>query len=153
VFKFPLQRILELKAKREQTLAVQLAEAREGADQARHERDRLAAERIEGGQQAAGPRNATAGERQTAALLLERLDWRLQSAREAARQAEANVARTLGAFSVASRERRILDRLRDRHLLGWQAAEVQADRKAMDSIALSRFKPTDGRPGSKDGGA
>jgi flagellar biosynthesis chaperone FliJ len=42
-------------------------------------------------------------------------------------------------FTVAFRDRKVLDRLREREMDDWRAGEVQADRRLMDDIALARF--------------
>ena len=44
-----------------------------------------------------------------------------------------------GQFTAASQERRVLDRLREKHLEGWQTEQTQIDRQTMDAIALTRF--------------
>jgi flagellar biosynthesis chaperone FliJ len=42
-------------------------------------------------------------------------------------------------YSTAFRDRRVIDILREKALVTHRNDEVQADRKAMDSVALARF--------------
>ena len=139
MFKFSLQRVLELKARREQAAAIELARTRAAADEARREHEALEAARAEGMRQMATGARPTVGDLQNAGYLLQRLEERIAMAQNVALKAENVAAATLGSFTIASQERRVLDRLRERHLGNWQAEQVQMDRKAMDDIALSRF--------------
>ena len=140
MFKFSLQRVLDLRAKREQAAAVTLASAREEADQARLEVEALEQVRADGAQSAASVVGAaiTVGQLQNLGLVLRYLDEHLDSAREQVDQADAQVERCMVDFTSASQDRRVLDRLRDKHRQSWSATEVQEDRKAMDAIALTR---------------
>jgi flagellar FliJ protein len=141
MFKFSLQRVLELKARREQAAAIQLARIRADADEAREECEGLEAARAEGVRQVTSGtgRAPTVGELQNAGYVLQRLDERIQHAQAVVEEAEARVSESEGEFTLASQERRVLDRLRERHLTAWQTEQVQIDRKTMDTIALSRF--------------
>ena len=80
------------------------------------------------------------------AFLLERLDEHLLATAEDVAAAEQVVAEARAALQLASRDRRVLDRLKDRHAERWQESELQRDRVAMDEIALNRFTRT--RPAS-----
>jgi len=44
-----------------------------------------------------------------------------------------------GLLRAAFRDRRTLDRLRERHQDAWRAGAAATDRQLMDEIALSRF--------------
>ena len=141
MFKFPLQRILELKEKKEQAVAARLAAAQDGADRARRSREAVEAARAAGVQRLAETRDAapTVGELQNASFVIESIDRHLDEATVAVREAEANVSSCLREFTAATQERQVLARLRERKLALWQTEEVQADRKAMDEIAVTRF--------------
>jgi len=47
------------------------------------------------------------------------------------------------ALTAAFKDRRVLDRLRERHEETYRATAEQTDRRAMDDIALSRFVHND----------
>ena len=142
MFRFSLQRVLELKARREEAAATELARTRAGAEQARLAREGLEAAREEGVRQVTGARQGampTVGELRNSGFLLQQLQGRIELARQAESAAEAKVEESMAAFTVASQERRVLDRLREKHLEGWQAEQSHADRQTMDAIALTRF--------------
>ena len=152
MFKFRLQRVLELRAQKERDAAASLARANDAAESARSERDALASARDElatTGQSAA----ATAGELQNLGFLLARLDERVNEAGSAVAAAEETVQQVQGELVVAHQERRAFDRLRDKHHEQWRTTTGQQERLRMDEIALARFThrtPTDGSP-SKPG--
>lgn len=139
MFRFSLQRVLELKARREQAAAIELARTQAAADQARQECDALRAARAEGLRQIGAGARPTVGEIRNGGYLLQRLDERINEARHVVVKAEDRASASMDEFTLASQERRVLDRLRERHLTTWQTEQVQMDRKAMDTIALSRF--------------
>ena len=139
MFKFSLQRVLELKARREQAAAIELARTRAVADEAQREYEALEAARAEGMRQMTTGARPTVGDLQNAGYLLQRLDERIAAAQNVVSKAEKLATLSMGHFTIASQERRVLDRLRERHLGNWQAEQVEIDRKLMDDIALSRF--------------
>jgi flagellar protein FliJ len=139
VFKFSLQRVLDLKARREQAAAIELARTRAEADRAWEEHEALEAARAEGLRQMTAGARPTVGDLQNAGYLLQRLDERIAVAQNVALKAEDRATASMGKFTVASQEKRVLDRLRERHLATWQAEQADIDRKLMDDIALSRF--------------
>jgi len=138
MFKFRLQRVLDLRAKREEEAATELAEAREAAEQAR-----LAAEALRNAREqaaAAGvPGARPVGYLQNASYLLAQIDQQVDAARQAAHEAEGVVRERFAAFATAFQERRVLDKLREKDHDAWRAAAVQLDRATMDAIALTRF--------------
>lgn len=140
MFKFSLQRVLELRAKREQEAGAALASARDQADQARQECEELEQVRAHGMLSAAAARGAgvTVGQLRNFGVVLEALDQQLASAQSVAHEADAEVEHRLTDLTSASQDRQVLDRLRQKHLQGWRTEEVQEDRKLMDSIALTR---------------
>lgn len=146
MFKFPLQRLLDLRAKRQDEIARQLAQARSAADATREARDELAAARTMGQvqlseAQAAGP---TVGEIASRFYALTQLDQRLAAAAEALRAAEAQVDQVHVALTSAVQDRQVLDRLRERMLEAYRATESHKDRTTMDAIALQRFTQSKG---------
>jgi flagellar FliJ protein len=146
LFKFPLQRLLDLRAKRQDEIARQLAQARTAADHTRATRDELAAAKSAGQAQmsevhAAGP---TVGEIASRAYALNQLDQRLAAASDAVKAAEAHVDQVHITLTGALQDKQVLDRLRERMLEAYRTAENNKDRSTMDAIALQRFAHTNG---------
>jgi flagellar protein FliJ len=146
LFKFPLQRILDLRAKRQDEVARQLAQARTAAESSRATRDELASARTTGQAQiseahAAGP---TVGEIASRSFAITQLDQRIAAASDALRVAEAHVDKVHIALTGALQDRQVLDRLRLRMLDAYRATESNKDRTTMDAIALQRFAQSNG---------
>jgi flagellar protein FliJ len=141
MFKFPLQRVLELRAKREKEIAGKLVEARSAADDARERADAITAVRDAGRQSltTTGGASLTIGEIRHRALVLDQLTQHVHEAKTAATRAEDTAVRVQHDLTAALVERRILDRLRDRLLDEYKTGEVKLDRSTMDDIATTRF--------------
>ena len=141
MFKFRLQRVLELRAKREQEVATQLSEARSQIEAAQRACDEVEQVQRQGRERLAAAHGAqpTVGQLQNLSYVVTQLEQHVEEARSAVQSAEANAEKVMGEFTAAMQERRVLDRLRDKHLEAWKADAVQADRNAMDAIALTRF--------------
>lgn len=153
MFQFRLQRILDLRARREEEAATRLADARTRAEEARSAQASLERVLAEGREQLAeahGTRR-TVGELRTLALALESVGLRVAEAERAADAAEAGVERTQAELTEAFRERRVLDRLRDRHREAWRSGEAQLDRATMDGVALARFARRGSLPAGGEG--
>ncbi len=146
LFKFPLQRLLDLRAKRQDEIARQLAQARTAADSTRETRDALAAARTTGqGQVTEAHASApTVGEIASRNYALTQLDQRIAAASDALKAAEAHVDQIHVALTGALQDRQVLDRLRERMLEAYRTTESQKDRTAMDAIALQRFSQSNG---------
>jgi flagellar protein FliJ len=151
--KFTLQRILELKRRKEQASAARLVETRTAVDLARHSEAQMEAVRRDGAASVSGgkARGVTAGQLQSAAMVLSSLDRELDLARLATRAAEAEVRSSLAEFTSASQERQVLEKLRDRHLETALAAERSEETNQLDEVALSRFFRRDPRAGGGAG--
>jgi len=151
VAKFRLQRVLELRERKERDAATAFAAAQEQADLARAEQERLLAARdalAASAVQSAPEDAASVGALRTFHFLLGRLDERVAHASAASTSAEQTVEQRQDELRAAFRDRRALDRLRERHEENRRAAESAADRRQMDEIALTRFNQTG--PGSSD---
>jgi flagellar protein FliJ len=141
MFKFPLQRLLDLKAKKEQDMARQLAGARRDAEAERGVRDTLAATHADACRHMA----QTAGEQPTVGQLVSmsytiaQLSERVTAADERASAADKVVDARHDELTAAVRDRQVLDRLRGKRLENHKSEENARDRQAMDAIALSRF--------------
>jgi flagellar export protein FliJ len=141
MFKFRLQRVLELKEMREQASATRLSDARTGEEEARRRCADLEELRVDHAARGARVQTATPtiGQLQNLRFLVERLNDQIEQAYDDADAAERNVQQCMEEFTVAFKERKVLDRLRDRARDGWAAGEISADRELMDGIALTGF--------------
>jgi flagellar export protein FliJ len=141
MFKFRLQRLLELRERAEREKAVELARAEAAASAARAALDNLETVRTVGRERlhAAHGGAGTVGQLHNLAFVLEQLDRQVASAQASVAEAEQQSALVRQDLSEAHQGRRVLDRLRERHEADWRDAAEQADRQLMDDIALARF--------------
>jgi flagellar export protein FliJ len=139
-FRFRLQKVLDLRKTAEQESAARVANARQAADDAHRTLAALDEVRTAGfaekGRGSQAPRSA--GELQHLSFILEQIGEHLAVADDASRNADERVDELVTEFTDAVRQRRVLDQLRDRHRDVWQVAQVQADRKLMDELAITR---------------
>ncbi len=140
-FRFPLQRVLELRAQKEQAVAAELASARNVASVAQGEADALSEQRATGRDRLREEHGTqqTVGVLQHMTLVLEHLDQRIAEQARVVDAAEAEVSRVRVDLTHATQERRVLDRLRERQHEAFRTEEAQKDLAQMDAIALSRF--------------
>ncbi len=138
---FSLKRVLELRTSREEQVAAQLARANHEAHEADAARDAVISVRHSGETQLAdvARAGATVGELRALAAVLDSVDARIAEARVIARTASDAAERAQELHAVAARERRILDRLYERHLELVRLAAAAQDRRTMDAVALARF--------------
>ncbi|HEX6069606.1 MAG TPA: flagellar export protein FliJ [Longimicrobiaceae bacterium] len=141
MFKFRLQRVLDMRVQSEQDAATRLAAARSEADAALLERLRLEEARDQGIEHASASTGMQpkVGQLQNLRFLVERLNDEIEVAQQEVEAAAEGVRERLEEYSSAFRERHMIDKLREKALETHRSEEVQADRKAMDSVALSRF--------------
>ena len=149
LIKFPLQRLLDLRAKRQDEIARRLAQAKTTAEDVRATRDELAAARSTSRAQmshvhANGP---TVGEIASRSYALLQLDQRLAAVSDAVKAADAHVDKVHLELTGALQDKQVLDRLRERLLEAHRSAEVQKDRTTMDAVALQRFAQANGSNG------
>ncbi|MDQ8153285.1 MAG: flagellar export protein FliJ [Gemmatimonadota bacterium] len=140
-FKFRLQRLLDLRQKKEQEAASAVGAARNAAEAATRREDELTERRDATRQEllpAAG-QTVRVAELHEIAFLVRALDERVQDAQKAAKAAERSVQEKLGELGEAMRDRRILDRLKDRRSEEWRAEDARQEREIMDAIARDRF--------------
>lgn len=139
-FRFRLQKVLELRERAEKESAVRLADARCRAEAASRAVESLAAARRASVERADTVRieGVTAGELQSLSLLVQQLDRHLEIAIEAANSADAQLHHVTAEFEAAMTRRRVIDRLREKHLESWRSERERRDRAAMDAIALAR---------------
>ncbi|MEO7996852.1 MAG: flagellar export protein FliJ [Gemmatimonadaceae bacterium] len=141
MFNFRLQRVLELREKHEQAKAILLAKAEVSATAARDERDQLlalhSASRAEiSSAHESGP---TVGHLHHLGFVLNALDHRLVHASQTVSKAEGVVSEARVSLEGAARDRRVLDRLKEKHSDVHRAGEAHRDRVEMDEIALTLF--------------
>lgn len=143
MFRFRLQQVLDLREQQERHLATQLATALGAEQAAKDALDGLQAERDAGanGMQDGVPRSI--GELTTLAFILQHMDGQITNAHETVSAANDSVGQVKEALTAAFKDRRVLDRLRERHEETYRATAEQTDRRAMDDIALSRFVHND----------
>lgn len=141
MFKFRLQRILELREQHEQAKARELAAARTTAEEAERAQQALAALRENSRDQlhAASQSAPRVGHLAQLGTVLASLDERLVVAGDVCRAADAGVHAAKTMLEEAARDRRVLDRLKERHVGTWRAEEAQKDRVHMDEVALTQF--------------
>ena len=141
MFKFRLQRLLELREQKEREKAAELARAESVRDAARatlaemEDAHTMGRERL----QAQHGSDGTVGQLRNLAFVLEQLDRQLAAASAQVAAAEERTEAQRRELNAAHTEKRVLDRLRERHAGEWREGAAQADRQAMDSIALTRF--------------
>lgn len=137
---FRLQRLLDLKAKHEQALAAQLGQAEQQARQERAVHEALEAVRrasVQDMLSAQGERRV--GELRPLEALLDHVDQQLDAQATRVADAERTVDAAQAALAAAHREKRVLDRLREKHHDRSRAEEGQADQRRTDDIAMARF--------------
>ena len=149
MFKFPLQRLLDLKARHEQEMARQLAAARTAATVEEERCQTIASIQSAGADHvaASSDANLSVGELVSMRHALSQIAEHLDVANERAAAAREIVTARNEELSGAVQDRQVLDRLRDRRLELHRAEENQLDRAAMDAVALSRFNSP--RPGNE----
>lgn len=149
-FRFRLQRVLDLRQKAEEEAARALAGAQAAEEAARAELAALEAQRDQLAQRGDAAAGIPVGTLRTVGFLLGRMDERLDLAARQTVDAMHAVAQRQQALQAAFRERRTLDRLKERHQDEWTQAAAAADRQTMDDIALARFgQQPDGPDGAR----
>jgi|GEM_PF-595252 len=141
MFRFRLQRVLELREKAERAQALELAKAEETASAARQQRDDLQTLRAASRDQLSTAHSAdpTVGHLHHLGFVLNALDERLGHASQTLSSAEGVVSSARVSLETAARDRRVMDRLKDKHEDEHRAQESHRDRVTMDEIALTRY--------------
>lgn len=137
---FRLERLLELKAKHEEAMAIRLGIAERDARAERESQaalEALQADSRSGLLGPAGPRRV--GDLRPLSELLDRVGERLDLQVQRVRAADRTVHDAQQRLVAAHQERRVLDRLREKHVDRVRLEESQADQKTMDEIAVARF--------------
>lgn len=143
MFRFRLQQVLDLREKQERHLATQLAAALTAERAAKEALDCLRAERDAGAESPQNGNSHSVGELTNLAFILQQLDGQITDANDIVSAANDSVSQVKEALTTAFKDRRVLDRLRERHEETYRVTAEQTDRRAMDDIALSRFVHND----------
>lgn len=140
-FRFPLEKVLELRMEEEQQQAKLMADARRDAKAAREAVRNLEALRKESRQRLAQAHSAgrSVGQLRNLEWILQRMDSELGEAEGRASDADREAGRRLKEFQEAVMKRQSLDKLRERKHAAWSEDERLRDRKAMDDAALTRY--------------
>lgn len=143
MFRFRLQQVLDLREEQERHLASQLATAVGAEQAAKAALEGLRAERAAGTEGMPGGRSRSVGELTNVAFIMQQLDGQIANASEMVNAANDSVSQVQDALTAAFKDRRVLDRLRERHEEDYRVTAEQTDRRTMDDIALSRFVHND----------
>ena len=143
MFRFRLQQVLDLREKQERHLATQLAAAMGAEREATNALNGLRAERDAGSEAIQDGQSHSVGELANLAFMMQQLDDRIAGANDTVSAANNSVSQVQEALTAAFKDRRVLDRLRERHEETYRATAEQTDRRTMDDIALSRFVHND----------
>lgn len=139
-FDFSLQKVLELRERQEEQSARELADAKQQADKARQLHTDLRAARDAGRARMALANwgGGAVGHLQNLVDAVGRVDAQVTAAETECGHAEEQVEESIKAVKKAARERKIIDRLRERRLDKWRLEQADNERKTMDEFALSR---------------
>jgi len=138
---FRLQRVLELRHWEEQERAGKLSAARLEMEAAAEVLENLNEVRAATQEQIARAHGSggTVGQLQNLRVVLSQLDQKIDEATDRHEIAAAHVESSLAEYTEALQERRILEKLRERHEERNRRAENEAERKELDEVALTRF--------------
>lgn len=145
MFRFRLQQVLDLREKHERQLASQLVQAIGHERYAQTTLDDLRAIREAGIDLPAPGAARSIGELSNMVFLQGALDGQIATASDAVDVAGGAVLEVKEALTGALQDRRVLDKLRDRHEATHRLSEEQLDRRTMDDIALSRHTQNSAR--------
>ncbi|MHB1310454.1 MAG: flagellar export protein FliJ [Gemmatimonadaceae bacterium] len=135
-FTFRLQRLLGLRQMAERAAAISLGAAQQVASTAHAAEARVAGQRA-GARAAMLPASGSTqrvAELCHAAFLMEQLDAHVVNAGANAVAADATVRETRDRLGTRVKERRILERLRERHVAEWSLHTERQERELMDAI-------------------
>lgn len=141
-FRFPLQRVLQLREQLELERAAALGQAqreeqarREALDQAEERLDRTAEQMRD----SAGT-ITTAGALRNLGLTVNAAQNHLEAAEDQHRAAEETMQAEEERFGEARKDRRVVERLRDRRHEAWTVETSREAQKDQDEIAARRWK-------------
>lgn len=141
VFRFSLQRVLELRHRAELESAKGLADARMEADAARSVKADLDAARAAGVARLAEVHGSggSVGHIRNLAYIVSKVEEQAGLAEAECEAADRSVSSHLKAFSEAFRDRKAIDHLKEKKLEQWRRDEIRSEMKELDEVALARY--------------
>jgi flagellar protein FliJ len=139
-FRFPLQKVLELREETERESAKDLADARRDADDARRARVDLETVR-----QASQSRLAAAhgvggavGHLQNLTYVVGKVEQQIHEAEVVCQVADEHVVERMKSYHEAHVRRKTIDQLREKKLEQWRTDLARHEQKIMDEVAVTR---------------
>jgi flagellar FliJ protein len=133
-FKFELEKVLDIRAYREQEARIALGRAVGVLSALERDLRNLAEERLRAASERFAPGNRGA-DMLASELYIRRLDGAKEKLLAQAAQAELRVAEAREAFFEASRERKVLDKLKERRRREYHAYLLGEEAKTLDDIS------------------
>lgn len=148
-FKFGLQKVLDLRVWREQETATRLGEARQREEEARRALEMLEELRKERYERlaVAHGHGGSVGQLQNLSFVLQQLDARIADAAARHAEAENDVEQSRTVHAEASRDRKVLEKLRSRQQEASLLESRRAEQRDLDEIALTRHARANGVAG------
>ncbi|MDR1031150.1 MAG: flagellar export protein FliJ [Treponema sp.] len=138
-FQFGLQKVLVLREYREQESEIELGRAVGALTQIEHRIADIAAERVRVGLEQCGTGRGTAE-----IVAFDRYVQRLENTKkrliEDAAQAERKVEEAREVYLAASRERKILDKVREHRAAEYRHVQLAEETKVLDEVGSSRLQ-------------
>jgi flagellar export protein FliJ len=140
---FRLARLLAVRERRQQAAAVDLARAQEALEALEQTLAALEAARgqLRARQRTTPAGGGTAGLLQTLGIVDGHVAAQVRQVAQQVEAARATVARCHATLLERTRERRVLELLRDKQRSAGQQEEDRRERQVMDEIALHRYRP------------
>jgi flagellar export protein FliJ len=146
-FVFRLERLFQLRARHEREQARSLGQAMRDEQTRRDALDEAARALGRSCDQIAGAGSvAPAGTLMNLGLTVDAAAQRVEAAETSHRSAAENVASERERFSTARKERRVVERLRERRQSAWQEGRVRAEQRELDEHAGRRRSREDREP-------
>jgi flagellar FliJ protein len=133
-FKFDLEKVLELRSYREREMKIDLGRAMGALTEIEHKSTALAKERLRAADERFSPRRSAA-EMHSYDLYILRLDKTRDRLLEAAAQAELKLAEARERYLEASRDRKVLDKVKERRYAEYRKAALAGEVKVLDDIS------------------
>jgi flagellar FliJ protein len=139
-FPFSLSKVLDYRRHQEQEEARTLAQARIEAEAAHKARVDLEEIQSQGRAKLAEAHNSggSVGQIRNMEFVLSRLEDHLQDADAVCQKADEGVVERVKTYVEALKERRTLDKLRDKRFEEWKVEEGRKEQKVMDEVAITR---------------
>jgi flagellar FliJ protein len=133
-FKFDLEKVLELRSYREREAEIELGKATGALAEIEHKITALAGERLRAADERFSPGHS-APEMHSYELYILRLDKTRDRLLEAAARAELKVAEARERYLEASRDRKVLDKVKERRYAEYRKAALAGEVKVLDDIS------------------